>query len=266
MRAAKGQALTRELNLIEIKNLSKSYGPKKALDSISLEVREGEIFGFLGPNGAGKTTTIKIVTGVTRADSGTVKVADLDIASEPLAAKALIGYIPDRPYLHELLTVDEFLTFVGGLYRIPASTALERGLEFLSHFDMEGERNNLIEGFSHGMKQKVIMAAALIHEPRVLIVDEPMVGLDPKSAATVKGLFRKMAREKGITIFLSTHTLSVVEEICTNVGIIHRGRIVASGKISEIMNRSRGSDSNLEEVFLQITDEEAANDSKSNDN
>lgn len=248
----------RRIALIEIRELLKSFGTKKAIDSISLDVGEGEIFGFLGPNGAGKTTTIKIMTGVTIADHGTIHVSGLNVQTDALKAKSIMGYIPDRPYLHELLTVREFLVFVGGLYKIPAKVALDRGLEFLSRFDMEEESENLIEGFSHGMKQKVIMAAALIHKPKVLIVDEPMVGLDPKSAATVKNLFKAMAKQEGTTIFLSTHTLSVVEEICTNVGIIHHGKMVASGTISEIMTRARHRDSNLEGVFLQITEEEAS--------
>lgn len=241
--------------MIKLEQISKRFGNKIAVDDVSLEVGRGEIFGFLGPNGAGKTTTIRMITGITVPSSGKIRVNGCDVSKDPIGAKSSIGYIPDRPYLYELLTAREFFRFMGGLYNMDPAAAAAKGVEYLTVFEMGEEADSLIEGFSHGMKQKVIMAAALIHEPRVVIVDEPMVGLDPRSAALVKDLFKELAAE-GITIFLSTHTLSVVEEICTRVGVIHRGKMLYDGTVEGMKRMAKMSDSSLEKVFIELTREQ----------
>lgn len=244
--------------MIKLEMVSKSFGNKLAVDDVSLEVGRGEIFGFLGPNGAGKTTTIRMITGIAVPTSGKIIVNGADVATDPVRAKSAIGYIPDRPYLYELLTAREFFRFMGGLYNMDPSEAAVKGVDYLRIFEMDEETDSLIEGFSHGMKQKVIMAAALIHEPRIIVVDEPMVGLDPRSAALVKDLFQELAAD-GVTIFLSTHTLSVVEEICTRVGVIHRGRMLFDGTVEGMKQLARMTDSSLEKVFIELTREGAKN-------
>src|SRR5918999_3541813 len=241
--------------MIRIINLRKQYGRLAAVDNLNIEVPPGEIFGFLGPNGAGKTTTIRVMMGILRASSGQVILGGHDVEREPEQAKALAGFIPDRPFIYEKLSAKEFLTFMGNLRRIDSSRLRLRMDELLEYFDLSNWQDELVEGFSHGMKQRLVLCAALIHEPRILIVDEPMVGLDPKGARTIKNLFRSLA-EAGTTVFLSTHSLSVAEEVCYRIGIIHKGHLIASGSMADIYRLTRVHDSNLEDVFLELTQQQ----------
>jgi ABC-2 type transport system ATP-binding protein len=238
--------------MIRTEKLTKKYGALTAVDNLDLEVGAGEIFGFLGPNGAGKTTTIKMLVGMLAPTAGAIFINDIDALADPLAAKRVIGYIPDRPYLYEKLTAAEFLRFVGGLYSMPPDEAAKFGAELLTMFELDKWANELVENFSHGMKQRLIMSAALLHRPKALIVDEPMVGLDPKGARLVKRLFRELVRA-GRTIFMSTHTLEVAEEVCDRIAIIHQGRIIALGTMAEIRRANQADDGRLESIFLELT-------------
>jgi ABC-2 type transport system ATP-binding protein len=241
--------------MIEIKALTKIYGNFTAVDRINLSIRPGEIFGFIGPNGAGKTTTIKMIGGILAPTSGHVKIAGIDMAAEPEKAKRKIGFIPDRPYLYEKLTGMEFLRFTADLYHVRTSEFKTRAVQNLELFSLRDWADDLIESYSHGMKQRLIMAAALLHEPEVIIVDEPMVGLDPRAIRLVKDLFRRLVA-KGTTIFMSTHTLKVAEETCDRIGIINRGRIIASGTTEDLRREANVSESDLETVFLNLTNAE----------
>ena len=238
--------------MISIKGLTKFYGGFEAVHNLNLEVRSGEVFGFLGPNGAGKTTTIRILAGLMPPTRGTAVVAGFDVVKEPLKAKSITGFIPDNPYLFERLTGREFLRFTGRLYGIPAAeirAEIDRQLEF---FDMTEWSNQLIEGYSHGMKKRLAMAASLLHRPRVIIVDEPMVGLDPLGARKVRNLFRRLAKD-GLTVFLTTHELSTAEAVCDRLAIIHHGRLLALGSVDELARQARSPGSHLEEIFLRLT-------------
>ncbi len=238
--------------MIELKNLTKMYGDLVAVDNLNLTIPEGEVFGFIGPNGAGKTTTIKMMGGILRPTSGSVKICGLDIATHPEEAKSKIGFIPDRPYVYEKLTGMEFLRFTADLYGVDEKRFLEKAEEHLALFALSDWADELIEAYSHGMKQRLIMAAALLHDPRVIIVDEPMVGLDPLAIKMVKGLFRELGRQ-GVTIFMSTHTLVVAEEICDRVGVIRKGSIIAAGAVHELQKNLGVTDADLEAVFLNLT-------------
>ena len=241
--------------MISLRGVRKNYGAFAAVKGIDLDVAQGELFGFLGPNGAGKTTLIRIMTGIIRPTEGRILIAGEDLLARPEAAKARIGYIPDRPYLYEKLTPLEYFNFMGGLYAIPEADLLRRGEEFLRMFNLWEWRNDLIEGFSHGMKQKVAMSASLLHDPEILIVDEPMVGLDPRSVRLVKDFFKTLV-ERGKTLFLTTHTLSVAQDLCNRIGIIHHGQVAALGTLDELRSRVREGAHDLESIFLQITAEE----------
>jgi len=241
--------------MIKIEDLTKNYGDLTALDSLSLDIPEGEFFAFLGPNGAGKTTTIKLLTGLLHPTRGTVCICGHNIQREYIKAKSLISYIPDFPFLYDKLTGREFLDFVVRLYPgcgSPEQTALRD--ELLHQFGLEAQQHHLIENYSHGMRQKVVFAAALLHKPRVMIIDEPMVGLDPHSVRIVKDILKERSKE-GVTIFFSTHTLSVAEELADRIGIIDRGRLIALGTVAEL-GRSAGIEGRLEDVFLRLTEEE----------
>ena len=238
--------------MIEIKALTKIYGNFTAVDRINLSIRPGEIFGFIGPNGAGKTTTIKMIGGILAPNSGSVVIAGIDMAAKPEAAKSKIGFIPDRPYLYEKLTGMEFLRFTADLYDVRTPEFNSRAVQNLELFSLRDWADDLIESYSHGMKQRLIMAAALLHEPEVIIVDEPMVGLDPRAIRLVKDLFRQLAAE-GTTIFMSTHTLKVAEETCDRIGIISRGQMIASGTTDDLRREANVSDADLETVFLNLT-------------
>ena len=241
--------------MISIINLRKQYGRLAAVDNLNIEVAPGEVFGFLGPNGAGKTTTIRVMMGILRASSGRVILGGHDVEQEPQQAKAIAGFIPDRPFIYEKLSGKEFLTFIAKLHRMESARRKRRIDELLEYFELSNWQDELVEGFSHGMKQRLVLCAALVHEPRILIVDEPMVGLDPKGARTIKNLFRSLA-EAGTTVFLSTHSLSVAEEVCHRIGIIQKGHLIASGSMADIYRLTHGQDSNLEDVFLELTQQQ----------
>jgi ABC-2 type transport system ATP-binding protein len=240
--------------MIEIEALTRRFGKSVAVESLTLQVRAGEIFGFLGPNGAGKTTTIKLIAGLLRPSAGIVRLAGIDVARDPVAAKALLGYVPDTPHLYEKLTPGEFLRFVGRLWRMDGQE-VERKIEhYLGIFQLLDRRGDLIEGLSHGMRQKVAIAAALLHSPRLLVVDEPMVGMDPLGSRVARGLLREHARTGG-TVFLSTHDLQLAEEICDRVGLIRRGKLVALGTMSELQQLAASGSQGLEDIFLELTAE-----------
>lgn len=239
--------------MIELENLTKRYGNLLAVDNLNLRVPKGEIFGFIGPNGAGKTTTINMVGGVLAPTFGAVMICGKNMADHPEHAKRKIGFIPDRPYLYEKLTGMEFLKFIADLYDVDEDAFLKKSEEKLDMFFLSDRSNELIESYSHGMKQRLVMAAALLHDPEVIVVDEPMVGLDPLAIKMVKDLFRHLANE-GVTIFMSTHTLKVAEDICDKIGIIHKGTLVATGTYEELRGDVAGEGTDLEEIFIRLTE------------
>ncbi len=238
--------------MIVLENLTKRFGNIIAVNHLNLTIPAGEIFGFIGPNGAGKTTTIKMMGGLLAPSSGSVHVCGKNLATHPEQAKAKIGFIPDRPYLYEKITAMEFLRFTAQLYGIDGSGFIGRAEEKLSQFSLLDWADELIESFSHGMKQRLIMAAALLHAPAVLIVDEPMVGLDPVAIKMVKTLFKNLAAN-GVAIFMSTHTLQVAEDICDRIGVIHKGALLAVGTSQELKDISRLEGAALEDVFIKLT-------------
>ena len=238
--------------MVELAGVTKKYGQFTAVDNLSLKVEPGELFGFLGPNGAGKTTTIKMITGLLQPTSGTVKVAGYDLAEHPEDAKRHVGFIPDRPFIYNRLTAAEFLRFMGGLWEMDESDITSRGDKLLDLFDLANWRDELVESFSHGMRQKLILSGALIHDPDVIVVDEPMVGLDPASIRLVKDIFRELCA-RGKTVFMSTHTLAMAEETCSRVAIIQQGRIVAGGTLEQLRARAHKDGSHLESIFLDLT-------------
>ena len=238
--------------MIRLEGLTKRYGNFTAVHPLDLEVRSGELFGFLGPNGAGKTTTIRMITGVLRPSGGRVLIGGHDVAREPEAAKRLLGYIPDRPFLYEKLTGSEFLRFVTGLWGQDGEVAERRADELLELFELTQWKDTLVESYSHGMRQKLLISSALVHSPDVIIVDEPMVGLDPKGARLIKDLLRGFA-DQGGTVFLSTHTLEVAEALCDRIAILHQGRIRAMGTMQELRDEAAAGTAGLEEIFLKLT-------------
>src|SRR5215207_1309851 len=217
--------------MIELRSLTKRYGSFTAVNGVDLDVPRGELFGFLGPNGAGKTTTLRIIAGIMRPSSGTVRIAGIDLARQPAEAKQKLGFIPDRPFIYEKLTGVEFLRFVAGLYGQSGEDVERRGRELLALFDLEEWKDELVESYSHGMRQKLIISSALVHKPEVIVVDEPMVGLDPKSARLLKDLFRHFV-DRGGTVLMSTHTLEIAETMCDRIAIMQGGRIAASGTMA----------------------------------
>ena len=240
--------------MIEIKDVSKYFGAKKAVDHLNLSVKRGEFFAFLGPNGAGKTTTIKMIVGLLIPTDGDIFVGGHNIQEDGLAAKQLISYVPDQPYLYEKLSGREFLEFVGRVYKIDKKKVRAEIERFGKIFEYTEYIDELSESYSHGMKQRVVLTAALLHEPKVIIIDEPMVGLDPKSARILKDMLKQRSTG-GCTVFISTHTLAVAAELATRIGIIHKGRLIAEGSIEEIHSRS-SIEGTLEDIFLQLTQEE----------
>lgn len=252
MKTEKTAATAHPTNIIAVEGLTKVFGNFRAVDNIDLTVKRGEIFGFLGPNGAGKTTTIKMLAGLLQPNQGRIMIDDMDLAVSPEKCKQLTGYIPDRPYLYEKLTGDEFLRFIASLYQVPIERFNKLVPEYLNLFDLSDWRHHLIESYSHGMRQKLIIASAFILEPPLIVVDEPMVGLDPKSARIVKELFKKHARNGG-SIFLSTHSLEIAEELCDRIAIILHGELKCIGDLSSLRQEARMENSGLEEIFLQLT-------------
>jgi ABC-2 type transport system ATP-binding protein len=240
--------------MININGVSKSYnrGSVKAVDDLNLEVRPGEIFGFLGPNGAGKTTTIKMIVGLLNPDAGSITLNGKDIQKQPIEAKMSIGYVPDNPDMFERLTGMEYLNFMADVYMVPQAQRRERMERFLELFEMTNAAGDLIKSYSHGMRQKIIITGALIHDPAMWILDEPLVGLDPKSAHLLKDLMRKHC-DAGNTVFFSTHVLEVAEKLCDRIGIIHRGKLIAIGTMEELRQGDRAE--SLESIFLELTEE-----------
>jgi ABC-2 type transport system ATP-binding protein len=234
---------------IEAVDLKKSYGETLAVRGVSLAASPGEIVGFLGPNGAGKTTTIKMMIGLLRPSSGTARIAGHDIQREPLAAKALLGYVPDQPYLPDKLTAREYIQLIAGLYQLAPQAAARRGEELLHLFGLEQRGDELLGGYSHGMRQKAALTGALLHSPRAFFLDEPTVGLDPRSARAIKDLLRAEAN-RGTAIFMSTHILEIAERMCDRVIIINKGAIIAAGTLEELR---AGGDASLEDIFLNLT-------------
>jgi ABC-2 type transport system ATP-binding protein len=238
--------------MLKIENLSKSFGSFKAVDNISLNIEAGDLYGFLGPNGAGKTTTIKIITGLYSATSGKVFIDGIDISENHIEAKKRIGYIPDQPFIYEKLTGKEFLYFSGGLYQIPKEKLNKKIEELVDTLNIGEWINKRTEEYSQGMRQRITIASALLHQPRLIVVDEPMVGLDPQSAHIIKNLFKKLTDE-GTAIFMSTHSLNVVEEICSKVAIIHKGQIIFNDGIDKLYELREDMDGNIEQIFIQLT-------------
>lgn len=241
--------------MIELSNLSKSYarGKVRAVDNISLTVRPGEIFGFLGPNGAGKTTTIKMIVGLLRPDAGEVRVAGVDMLRDPIAAKHRIGFVPDQPQVYDRLTGSEYLNFLADVYQVPDDVRRERIDRYLEIFELRDAVGDLVQSYSHGMKQKLVLTGALLHNPPVWIMDEPMVGLDPRSAFLLKDLMAEHCRQ-GYTVFFSTHILEVAERLCDRIAIINKGRIIACGTLEEI--KEHREKETLENIFLELTENE----------
>ena len=239
--------------MIKLINVTKLYRGLCAVDHLNLEVPKGMIFGFLGPNGAGKTTTIKMMAGVLKPTEGQIIINGMDLSREPSEVKRCTGFIPDRPFLYEKLTGKEFLHFMAGLYNSNHYSSRETDiLNLLERFDLSHWRDELIESYSHGMKQRLVMCSALLHKPKVIIVDEPMVGLDPRGARLVKDIFRELA-EEGTTVFMSTHSLEVAQEVCEEIAIIQAGKVIATGT-ADHLKRVAGIDGNLESIFLKLTE------------
>lgn len=237
---------------IDLRGLTKQFGDYRAVKDLTLSVSAGEVVGFLGPNGAGKTTTLRMLTGLIRPSLGTALIDGHDIRTDTIAAKRATGYVPDGAFLYPKLTGREFLSFVGGIYRVPRDLAGRRAAELLSLFDLEEKANDLIEGYSHGMRQKVALAAALLHDPPVLLLDEPTSGLDPRSARVVKDLLIGLAA-RGRAVLFSTHVLEIAEQMCHRVAIINAGELVAVGTLDQLRADAREGEASLEELFLQLT-------------
>ena len=238
--------------MIAVQDLVKQYGGFTAVDRVNISVAPGEIHGFLGPNGAGKTTTLRMIAGLLKPTAGRVLVNGHDLAAHPETAKASFGFIPDRPFLYEKLTAGEFLHFHGGLYGLNGNGVTARVHEMLDLFELRKWENELVESFSHGMKQRLVMSAAFLHRPRAVAVDEPMVGLDPRGARLIKDVFRRMT-EHGVAILMSTHTLEVAEEMCDLISIILKGKIIAHGTVTELRGMAGSPNEELTPVFLKLT-------------
>jgi len=239
-------------SLIETRDLVKRYGDKVAVENVSFDVYGGEVFGFLGPNGAGKTTTIKMIVGLLLPTSGTVKVAGYDVQRQPMLAKASSGYVPDTPNLYAKLTGRELLRFVGDLYDLDRLQASRRIDELLRMFELVNAADDTVDSYSHGMQQKASLAAALMHDPRVLVLDEPTVGLDPKSARLIKDILRQLA-DRGAAVMLSTHILEIAERMCDRIGIINKGNLIAVGTMDELRASDKTGQTSLEDIFLDLT-------------
>ena len=238
--------------LLKISDLTKNFGDFTAVKDCSLQVTKGEIYGFLGPNGAGKTTTIKMLAGLLQPSSGQIEIAGHPLQDHPMLCKNCTGYIPDRPYLYEKLTGSEYLAFIASLYSTNGFEPLQEADNYLSLFDLTDWKNHLIEGYSHGMRQKLIMTSIFMLNQPLIIVDEPMIGLDPKSAKIVKELFKNKAKE-GTTIFLSTHSMEIAEELCDRIGILVQGELKASGSMEQLRQNAVNGSGNLEDIFLELT-------------
>jgi len=238
--------------MIAVENLVKRFGKFTAVDGVSITVEPGQIHGFLGPNGAGKTTSIRMIAGLLKPDAGRILVNGHDLARAPEAAKAALGFIPDRPFIYDKLTAGEFLRFHGGLYGMDGGDTNARITEMLEIFELGRWQHELVESFSHGMKQRLVMSAAFLHRPKAVLVDEPMVGLDPRGARLIKDIFRLMA-SRGVAILMSTHTLEVAQEMCDLISIILKGKIIAHGSVADVRSMAGTPDEELTPVFLKLT-------------
>ena len=238
-------------SVLKLEGVQKHYGDHRALAGVSLDIPGGVVFGFLGQNGAGKTTTMRIIAGLIQASNGRVFIDNIDTTLDPVTAKSKVGYIPDRPYLYDRLTGTETMEFISELFSLDPQDARQKGEQLLQRFGIHHVKDKHVETYSHGMKQRLALAAALLHQPKVLLVDEPMVGLDPQGARLVKSVFREEA-DSGNTVFLSTHSLAVAEEVCDQIGILQKGQLIALGTKDELKSMS-GLDANLEEIFLKLT-------------
>lgn len=245
------------MDAVKVESVSRSFGPVKAVKNLTLTVKEGEIKGLLGPNGSGKSTTMKMILGLLKPDSGNIKIYGLDVAEKPVAARQLIGYVPESPYLYEYLTASEYLDFVGVAYGIEPKIRQQRVEELIRALQMEKNVNVVMSGFSQGMKQKIAITASLLHRPKILILDEPLNGLDPRSARIVKDLLNRLANE-GVAILFSTHVLEIAEAICSNVTILNEGTVLAEGSVQDLRSLAGLSGSNLEDIFLKLTGGEDA--------
>ncbi len=239
-------------DLLHLHRLTKKFSTFTAVDSVDLKLEAGEIFGFLGPNGAGKTTTIKMLAGLLQPSAGYITICGKNLTSEPSYCKNLTGYIPDRPYLYEKLTGAEYLAFINSFYSLPGPDPRSEAARYMDLFDLSEWQDRLIEGYSHGMRQKLIMTSIFMLNQPLVIIDEPMVGLDPKSARIVKEVLKNKAKE-GKGIFLSTHSMEIAEELCDRIGIIVQGRIKAEGTMADLRGRATGDNDNLEDIFLELT-------------
>lgn len=238
--------------MIRITNLTKRYGAFTAVDDLTLDIPAGTLYGFLGPNGAGKTTTLRMIAGILQPTAGHVEIAGEDIHERPLAAKSRLGFIPDRPFVYDKLTGAEFLRFTAALYGQEGEAVDRRIDELLDLFELAPWKNELTESYSHGMRQKLIISSALVHRPEVIVVDEPMIGLDPRSGRLLKDLFRHFV-ERGGTVLMSTHTLEIAEGMCDRIAIIRGGRLVAEGTMAELREQTASGDATLEQMFLKLT-------------
>lgn len=238
--------------MIQLEGVTKRYGSFTAVHPLDLHVKRGELFGFLGPNGAGKTTTIRMIAGVLQPTAGRIRIGGHDAVADPVRAKQLIGYIPDRPTVYEKLTGSEFLRFVSGLWGREGEAAEKRADELLNLFELTNWKDTLVESYSHGMRQKLLISSALVHSPDVIVVDEPMVGLDPKGARLIKELLRSFTAAGG-TVFLSTHTLEVAEALCDRIAILYQGRIRAIGTMDVLRAEAETGTAGLEDIFLKLT-------------
>ena len=240
--------------MIKLSELTKDYGTTIAVNKLNLHVAAGEIYGFIGPNGAGKTTTIRMMGGILAPTSGNIIIGGINMAENPVEAKKMIGFVPDRPFLYEKLTGMEFLRFSADLYDVKRDIFQQKAEQLLQQFALWSWADELIEAYSHGMKQRLIIASALLHDPRILIIDEPMVGLDPSAVHMVKDIFKELAA-KQTTVFISTHTLSIAEDLCHRIGLIHEGTLLAQGTLDELKHIAKLGEARLEEVFLSIIEE-----------
>ena len=238
--------------MIELTDLTKRYGRFTAVDGISLTIPPGQLYGLLGPNGAGKTTTMRMIAGILQPTAGQIRIAGIDLRSDPIGAKSRLGFIPDRPFVYDKLTGAEFLRFVAGLYGQDGNGVNRRIDELLELFELLPWRDELTESYSHGMRQKLIISSALLHKPEVIVVDEPMVGLDPKSARLLKDLLRQFVNRGG-TVLMSTHTLEIAEAMCDRIAIVQGGKVVAAGTMDELRAQTSTGDASLEELFLKLT-------------
>ena len=239
--------------ILEVDHVTKSYGAVRAVSDVSFTVPSGQIVGLLGPNGAGKSTTMKAVLGLVRPDSGVIRVLGQDVTTSPVAVKRQIGYVPESTSLYEFLTGAEYLDFVADLYELDGPTRTSRISQFLTGLELAGHENSLISGYSQGMKQKVALIAGLVHHPRLLVLDEPLNGLDPRSARVVKEVLRSLARNEGIGVLFSTHVLEIAQAICDQVVILRQGSVIASGTVDSLRSRAGLAGSDLEDVFLLLT-------------